>query len=511
MSVPYTPPGVAVQEFVTPITVPQLGLPALPAFVGLAAGVITKTDLVTVTGTNAVTLPGIPTDGVMTNSSIVSVKDVDPSRAAADYDTATGYASATYTFNASAHTIARVSSPGGADAIPDGNSLYVTYTYVPSDYFQPILLETLSDVEARFGSAWNSTGTGINSPLSFAAAIAFENGARQMVLQPLFYNNAGTKQQPTNAQNAAAATWTDNFTVLRGLFDVNIVVPIVGQSQPNVGDANQLAIIEELQSHVNYMRTNENQYIVGICGEDSSSSSSVAQKATLLSHAQTLEARFGGTVNEQMVFVAPSKFTRPTPTAIGGTLSVGGQYIAAAMAGMIAARDVSQSITRRALSGFTTVGDPRTKAEKNTDAGQGLCVIEQKAGIVQVRHAITMDQTNSTAKRELSVVRAKHRVIESIQDTLENQIIGQVIADGTAPFVVRSAVIGVLEQLRTEDDIVDYGDVQARTLTLDPTAIEVRFSYRPAFPVNYITVGFTLDLTSGDITPSTTTVDTSTF
>jgi hypothetical protein len=114
--------------------------------------------------------------------------------------------------------------------------------------------------------------------------------------------------------------------------------------------------------------------------------------------------------------------------------------------------------------------------------------------------------------RDLGIVRAKHRVVESVRDTLEEQIIGQVIADGEAPFVVRSAVIGVLEELRIADDIVAFTDVQARTKSLDPTTIEVRFSYSPAFPVNYVDVNFSLDLTGGDVAMATTdNVDTSTF
>jgi hypothetical protein len=37
-------------------------------------------------------------------------------------------------------------------------------------------------------------------------------------------------------------------------------------------------------------------------------------------------------------------------------------------------------------------------------------------------------------------------------------------------------------------------------LSLEPTTIQVKFSYRPAFPVNYIDVSFSLDLTTQTIT-----------
>jgi hypothetical protein len=46
---------------------------------------------------------------------------------------------------------------------------------------------------------------------------------------------------------------------------------------------------------------------------------------------------------------------------------------------------------------------------------------------------------------------------------------------------------------------VDYANVQVRQLA-QPTTIEVRFNYRPAFPINYINIVFGIDLTTGDLT-----------
>jgi hypothetical protein len=256
---------------------------------------------------------------------------------------------------------------------------------------------------------------------------------------------------------------------------------------------------------------NQQQYIMVVAGEDSSASASVAQMATLRTHATTLAGRYGAEMSEQTILVSPSKFFRYTPTTEATQIAIGGQYMAAAIAGMIASRSVSASLTRKVVSGFSAVGERRTLSDKNSDAASGLLVIEAKAGAIQIRHGITTNTTGGSAKREISVVRAKHVVAESIQDTIETQIVGQVIADGDAPLIVRSAVISVLEELRVADDIVDYRDVQAVVASLDPTEIDVRFSYRPAFPVNYVNVNFSLDLTTGSVTDETNSVDTSIF
>lgn len=492
----YTPPGVTVTEYSEPVVNPLLAVPASICLVGTAQGYKTRTDIITLSGTTATTLPGVPADATMTSSSIISVMDANnPGNAPSGY-TDPG----DYDFNETAHTIARVS---GSD-IADGSTVYVTYKYTPADYYFPARLDNLSDIEDRFGKAHNDAGTAINSPVSYAAQLAFENGAQDLVILPLFYNNNGTRQAPTSNQAATAATWADNFAALRDLNDINVIVPVVGQSQANVGDASQLGIIQALQDHIKFMK-NEQQYVIGVVGEDSSASSSVAQKATLISHATTVAGRYGGELSEQMVYVAPSKFTRAVPSLVGGTLTVGGQYMAAAIAGMIAARPVSDSLTRKIVSGFVTVADYRTKAEKNADATAGLMVVEQRGQLILIRHAITLNTTGGAPKRELSIVRAKHRVIESVRDTLESQVIGQVVADGDAPLVVKTAVTNVLSELRQARDIVNFSDVQARVLTLDPTHVEVRFSYKPAFPINYVTVGFALDLTSGTLEETTTT------
>lgn len=493
----YTPPGVKVTEYTEPVVNPLLAAPANVCLIGQAQGTQQRTDVVTLTGTTAVTLPSVPADATMTSGSIISVMDANnPGVAPSGYVQGDDWA-----LNATAHTIARVVDT----EIPDGTTVYVTYTFTPADYYYPIKFDNLGDIEDRFGTAYNSAGTAVNSRLTYAAQIAFENGAQELTLLPLFYNNNGTRQAPTANQAAAASTWASNYEALRDFTDINIIVPVVGQSDANVGDSTQLALIQALQDHLKYMVT-EQQYIFGIVGEDSSASSSVAQKAIIRTHATTVAGRYNGDLAEQMIFVSTSKFTRATPS-LGGSIYVGGQYVAAAIAGMLAGQPVSAPITRKMLSGFTSVADYRSKADKNADAEVGLTVVEQRGQAVMVRHGITLDVNSGSARREISIVRAKHRVIESVRDTLETQVIGKVIADDAAPIVVRTAVTNVLSNLRFVNDIVDFGSVSSRTLTLDPTTIEVRFSYRPSFPVNYINVGFSLDLTTGALQTTNTTAE----
>jgi hypothetical protein len=346
-------------------------------------------------------------------------------------------------------------------------------------------------------------------PSASLPSIAFANGAADVIIQPLFVRATPgdvttEKTQPTDNQAAATSSWSDTLEALRDIEDVNVIVPVVGQSHPNVGDAAQLAILQVVQDHVWFMK-GEDQFVVGIFAEDSSASSSVATRDTLETHATTLKNRYGGAVAEQTVFISATRASRSLPV-LGQSHNVGGQYIAAAVAGSLAPLPISATLTRRTLSGFTSLSETPTptKAQKNQMAQLGIFVVEQVRGQIRCRHAITLDNENS-ARAELSVVRSKHYMLESVRDTIERQIIGRVIADGNAPFLVRSTVISVLEQLRQGRALVDYGAVEARQKSFDPTVVEVRFSYRPAFPLNFVEISFSVDLTSGVVPTDETT------
>lgn len=496
MALAYRPPGTSVNEVITPHVSPLLAAPANVCLVGLTQGSQVRTDQFVISGTTATALPGLPEGATV--SEVISVKDaLDPSKGATD---GSGYVVTNdYTVTLPAGTITRKSDGD----LADNTLINVAYRYTAADYFEPYRLYSLGDVEQRYGSGLNANGS-VNSPVSLAASIAFENGADSVIVQPLLEratpgNPETDASQPDDTAAAALTTWQDTLYNLRSIEDTNVIVPIAGQSQANVGDANLLSIFQAVQDHLAFMK-NTHQYIVGLFGEDSSANSSVATNATVRGHAAALQSRYGGALSEQLVLLNSTKFPRSLPG--GGTAYYGGQYAAAAIAGMLCSRPVSDPLTRDVVSGFLAVSDKSDENRKNIDAAAGLMVVENYRGNVRIRHGVTLD-TTATARRELSVVRAKHRMIESVRDTLENQIIGKIIADANSPFIVRSAVVGVLEELARVRDLVDYSEVDVRLKSLDPTTMQVRFSYRPAFPVNYVDIEFSLDLTAATITPVT--------
>lgn len=493
----YIPPNASVTEqIIYSGTLPTIAPSSNVCLVGPVQGYQTATDQVIINGTSPNNLPTLVANPGATLTGVVSVINaLNPAAAPSGYQITTDY-----TVNLSNGTFTSVD-------IPNDALVYVTYNYVPANYFQAVSLNSIGTVQSIYGPAFNAAGTAINSPLSYAALQAFNNGAGAVICQPLFAratpgNPATAQVLPNASQIATSSTWSDTLYVLRNYDNIDIIAPIIGQSFLDVTDTVQLDVFQTIQDHQTYMDTQE-QFLLGIFGEDSSASNSVAQMATLRSHAATLETRYAGAVNQQNVFINTSNFSAPQNNSGQGTFAVGGQYVAAAVAGALASRPVSASLCRQTIAGFTGVLDYRQLSDKNIDAGDGMMVIEQitNSNIIRCRDDLTMD-SSSTARSSLSVVLAKFQLIESVKDTLENTIIGQIIADSNSPFTVRSAISGALSALQQAGSIVSYTTPVCALTSLTPTTISATFSYQPSFTVKYVPVTFSLDLTNNIITSS---------
>jgi hypothetical protein len=206
-----------------------------------------------------------------------------------------------------------------------------------------------------------------------------------------------------------------------------------------------------------------------------------------------------------MVFIAQTRFERPSTASATTSVILGGQYAAAAVAGKVVSYEPQISLTRKTLAGFKKIVDTSTKPQKTQDSGAGLFVIEQNKNdnSIFVRHALTTDKT-SVAKAELNAIRAKHYMIRSLRQTIDTQVIGNTIADDSAPLTIATTIASTLRTLQDDGVIVQFDSVQGQFDSIDPTQIGIRFNYRPAFAVNYVNIKFAVDLTSG-ITSVTTT------
>jgi hypothetical protein len=396
----------------------------------------------------------------------------------------------------------------------------VTYTYTPTDYWNPIRMYDIGAVQSRFGNAWAtdtlSNGltvyTGVNSPLSLAAAFAFQNGAQSVILQPLF--ERATPGDPTSAQQPATATaignpqtWSDTLYTLRSITNLDVIIPVVGFDNASVTtNAQILEIFESIQAHIAYQNS-QNDFMVTVLAEDGTYNPAQLRtlsppNSLLWTHASALRSNYGGALSKQCILLNTSSFNINVPGAQGGTITVGGQYAAAAIGGALVSRATSSALTRQYISGFSSIVDNRSPSDKNNDAANGLLVLENINNGIRCRQGITVDLADGSSGQEISVVRSQFVMIESIQQTLDNQIIGQIIANANSPMIVETTINSILQILQGSKIIVGFTAPNATLTSLNPTTISVSFSYQPAFPLNYINITFGLNLTTGTVTTS---------
>lgn len=350
--------------------------------------------------------------------------------------------------------------------IVSGDTVIVLYNYTDQNYYEPTLFDDYADVIAKYGNPVDANGL-VSSKLSYAIRLAFLNGSSEVV-----------------GVAASADTQTPLEAALAQLEDernVNIVVVANGAS----------FAASSLYAHLIKMNA-QGYYRIGIAGRDGSSTAVTA--ATLRAAAQALN-------EESLRYINVASF-RTTNTITGAQLNIGSQYAAAATAGMTAARDVQVPLTRKTLAGFEGINDKRTESEKALDSAAGLLVIEDKGGILRIRHDITT-AVGDVNKRESSVVRAKYELAQRVRDALDTGVVGSVLSLDRGPTLVETVVRSVLETMIVEEAISAYTDVKGRLLSGDPTTVEVRFSYTPAYPINNINVVFQINTTNGNTTLTT--------
>lgn len=468
----YRPPGAYIQEDPTPLVSVVGVTPTVVALVGPAVGYRTNTEALTLTGTDAVLLSHLgidPTNGFVVADEFGNAYD------AADYVTNVGAGADGNVVTTVDNTLTVARS--ATSVIPDGGVVYVTYRYTDADYHAAYDIDDFDDVKIAYGDPFNPDTGAITSPLSLAAKIALENGARKLVMVA----TTGTALTATRAELAAA------YDKLKTRWDVNVIVPITsgitgqpGQTGDTDGVANDLknAILTATQEAV--YRTAVLGFDPGVTVDPAALAAGVNSERVMLAYPWRLNY-FNGLRNQ--------------------TIEVGGEYLAAAYAGLLAALPVQTPLTRKFPKGFagfpTAQQDRMTTSFKNSLSDGGVAVSEvDRQNRLVVRHGVST-RRDTIYTREFSLVRAKDALVNLIKDTIDrSDLIGTTI-DLDTPMRIKGVMAGCLEAAVNYDVIVAYTDLKVRQQSVDPSVIDVKFQYIPAYPLNYILVTFSVNVATG--------------
>lgn len=353
--------------------------------------------------------------------------------------------------------------------IVSGDTINFQYNYTDALYWEPTIFSDFNDVVDKYGDAFTATG-GINSEVSFAAKLAILNGAGTVVIAPI----------PVNGE-ATDANWEDALLKLEEDEDGNVLVPLSGRT----------AVHSLVSAHITKMKQ-RNIWKTAILGMDSTGNTVVT--------AESLRATAQSYNDEDLALVSPTIFNYYN-SYLNREVPIGGQYVAACLAGMHASRPLSESLTRKQIAGISSVGEKRTTVGKNQDGQSGLLVVEQipSTGSIRVRHEITTKPSNVNT-REYPVILQRNNMVNIVAQELDRQVVGQILADTSAPSKVNLVVTQILDNLVATRNLGDYQGVSSRFATNDPTVISVRWQYRPFYTIQYVQISFGINLTTGGIT-----------
>lgn len=464
----YQPPGVVIQEDLVPLTAPATVAPTVVALVGPGIGYKEATEQITLNGTTMVRLRNL---GI--NPSSVVVTDVGANTLAASGYTLTVGAGADGTIGNPQDNTLDIARNG--TAIPDGSVVFVAYQFTDASYFVPQVIEDAATATALYGDAMDLT-TGITtSPLTLAATLAFVNGANEVV----------TVATPTPVGNAAVtqAQLQAGYNLIADDPTVNVVVPLFH----NVDGSGILALAQDLKTHVE-ATSNDGHPRVGLIG---------AGPLVLTDIDTTLSLPLA---SKRIVVFDPNRLNYFVG-ALNSTVVLGGYYLAAGAAGRLAALRVQDPLTKKEVRGFSGLVVTKSNTLKNRLSQNGVAVAEvDRNGRLVIRHGRTTNGMN-VLNRELSMVRCRDALVTMLQMGMDAaDMIGTPITIDT-PLQVKGQVAGILETAMADGVIIDYTSLQVRQQVApggDPTIIDVKFAYKPSYPLNYIVITFSVDLSSGE-------------
>lgn len=491
----YQPPGVYVEAVSTPIVTPTGVEPQTLTIIGPSTGYRTAIQsfliyastafqlsftgvfTTSVTGPPAIAAPVVTitatgqvlTSGVDYNLTVTP----DPS----------GNAALAVT------TVTRVNT---SPNISDGAQVTITYNYADITYYQPQVFTDFNSVANAYGPAFVSAApaavgaTQVANPLTYAAQLAFANGVNTLIAVALNPAAGSLEQQYLAAYSQVATN-----------FGATIIVPVWSDDIAPPGGSSTTAFAEQLAADLNGACTSAaaaGYPRIGFFGLPRLYNESVEPVSSL---AATLNS-------ERLVLVYP-EVLQVYNSLTGQTFTASGCYLAVALGAILSTLPLSTGLTAQTVTGFSLTQaeiQNMTTAFMNTLAAAGVTIVYQNwQGALQCRQGLTTNQSAINFS-EISLVRQNDNLLLAVQQGMSlSGLIGQPITSATIS-TVQSALTGILEQQLALGALSGYANVSVTEQQYpggDPTVIACTFDWQPFIPLNYITVVFSLSLTTGAV------------
>jgi hypothetical protein len=360
---------------------------------------------------------------------------------------------------------------------------YSYATAVTGTYYR---FNNFNSVQATFGPAFNTSSATatINSPVTLAASLAFQNGAENVVC----CNIAGSGTE----SDFLSAFTTSSGVVAQS--DIDVIIPLVGVTSSGV-------LVSGMKNYLNGRATNGTyqRAFVGF----SATSTAASGVENLKTQVNSIVA--SGANSSRISLVAPPALTvNPGLNSQGlatGQVTADGFYLAAALAGtFVGQTDVYIPITHKNVNGFLGIPNQISSVDSQTVQSLGATVVRQRNdGTIYVRHGLTTDLTNWLTQ-EISISAIGDRLSNNIKSAIDNSgVIGSPLTQTTLSSL-QSIVLATLMRAVNTNLIQSYQNLTYSINPATPTTVNVTFQYSPTFPLNYVQVAISINAQSGNIT-----------
>lgn len=377
-----------------------------------------------------------------------------------------------------------------SSSVSDGQQVSITYNYADATYYSPQVFYDQQSVINAYGQPFLSAvpttpnASQVANPLSCAAQVAFSNGATTLICVACNPADGSVEEQLTAAYAKVATTPA-----------ATIVVPVftddlTPQSGTVAAEAQSLAQALDTAMTGAYA---DGFPRIGFFGLPRNYSEGDVPVPVLAAN-----------IASRRLVLAYPEIVYLYNTATSTTFQASGCYLAVALAAILSSLPVNTGITNQVVRG--TGGLPQAEVSRMTNAfmntvaasGVSVCALNH-AGALACRQGLTTDMS-AINHQEISVVRQADTLFVAVSQGLMNAgLIGQPITVNTVS-AVQEAVLGILEAAVAQSVIVRYTNLTVVQQTYpggSPTVMNVTFQYLPAWPLNYITVQMSLDLTGG--------------
>ena len=359
---------------------------------------------------------------------------------------------------------------------PESNKVYYASYKYAKNKFEPQLFSDFDEIKSEYGVYSIALNGQVVNPVTLAAEIAFNNGAKEVVICQTENN---TKQAFKDAIDKLSEIHDD-------IGNIDIIIPLTSDWE----------VIQYLSDHVTkYSGDDYNLYRLGYAAASKTEPTDSDDKNyTGLELGSVQKAKLLN--NERMIYVVPGSVNKIVTNSLTGYASnrnLPGYFAAVAVACLTLRNDLAEPLTNKRIYGIDSLGKIYKDVEANKLANAGCLVLKQDKNVIKVRHGITthyeFENLRDIHSNEITFVQVKDYVIKIARELLGNNYVGSKLK----PSIINDINYSLQQMFTTlinSEIILGYEGLSVKRDIENPMQINISFFIEAIYPLNFIEIKF---------------------